>query len=136
MSSEFSRITPTHVHAADALNPYSTAVGCSAHANADSTLIVKAGSKRVVTTGANKIVLSALDGLNTVWTVSGASPGFFVQPIRADGTARPLKYNPTTGEITYEPARRRELEVDVETRIAELEGQVKALAEMVQALLP
>lgn len=136
-------IPHTHMNAAYAQGFYSSAFGYSAYANANSTVILKAGSKRVETTGTNKIVLSALDGLDTVWTVSGSNPGFFVQPIRADGITRPLTYNPKTGEITYDPVRRRELAVDVEARVAALEtrksaleAELKTLAEKVQPLLP
>lgn len=73
-------IPHTHMNAAYAQGAYSSSFGYAGYADANSTIILKAGSKRVLTTGTNKIVLSALDrdGFNTLWTVSGSNPGFFV----------------------------------------------------------
>ena len=90
--------------------------------------------------GPNAIVLSALSA-----GVTTNDPGFYVKPIRDNGGAANLRYDPTTGEITYDSSKRRleeeqdavttrvaELErshVEAQARIAALEAQIKALLE-------
>jgi len=69
---------------------------------------------------AGQIVLCAdPDGLEAP---GSSDPGFFVKPIRgASSSSGALYYNPTTGEITYDDARR--LQTDLEARIADLEAR-------------
>jgi outer membrane murein-binding lipoprotein Lpp len=106
--------------------------------SARSSLLLNAGNKATTVSGtsSNVIVLNAQEGtLN--WSIDDADPGFYVRPVKdSSGTAN-LRYDPDSGEITYDSSiarRRLEEQEDFAARIAELEAQVKALTEAMQAL--
>lgn len=107
-----------------------------------------AGDRSVENQGSLQIVLSAQDSDGTTWSISSTDPGFFVMPIRSEDTLtgyEALYYDPDSGEIVYDGGSGRRLEVGVEARIAELEAQasripeleaqMKALMEKMEALM-
>lgn len=62
--------------------------------------------------------------------------GFFVKPVRdaARATLKPLSYNPTTGEISYDSAARRLSAESSEGEDTDLLGYIKALEARIEAL--
>lgn len=108
------------------------------------------GPHSVVVRSTYTIVLAAETERSSEVYWGVLDPGSYAKPIHENETARALTYDPATGEITFAPARRRKLEVYLETRMADvetrnaalearnadMEAQIRALTETVQALLP